>query len=1294
MDEAFEAVIIGSGFGGTIIALSLANKFYHDNSKSKSKKKVCIMERGQWWLSHEMNFRPKGKRKINSNMREYLEDNRRPYHFWAHPDDVNGIIGLLSSDRSISKIGLYDYKVLGNVHSIQACGVGGGSLIYSNVTIVPPETVYENWPTQFIGKGIEDYFDTVRQFLGANRITTSSGLGTNLLEKTLAFQEAGQALIDKGNTDIVNTKEISGKLAGDFDLDLSITNIPAGLFDGPNLPSVDELKRLLEKQENICQRQGRCVLGCIPNARHTLSNLLLDAMNPAPPEKPKPIEVMELCEVYDIEFSEGAEYKYKIKYFQIDPITERRKERYVKAKLLAIAAGSLGSTELLMKCKDRGSLKISDLVGSRFFTNGDLLGFMTLDHRTIDVTRGPINTSRVSFKTKKSDFAYTIEDTTLSKMVAPVIATMFELHAHGAREADIGLLEDLIEDVNLLYRFRALDLLSEGISTTSLIRLFTIMWNDPSVRKVLVEIFKKGTSEDKLTRRFIETILSWAVTDHANPYASPEERISKFYAFSGMGRGEKPGILNLKPNWRDLEARDDPGEKIFVQWPAAENSRVLKDIADGMRKLAGEIDKGGSKRVYTPFWNFDKPEESTAVILHPLGGCSMGTTVDDGVVDSYGRVFWNNGSPDRTKVYPDLYVADGSVLPEPPGVNPTMLISAIAFRTAEEIIKATSQQTEPPDIMAPLTTCMHKIPLINVIPKAVVEVYVNDAMRGSIIADRASTNVPISGGLNPGDAVKARQIINGYVTSFSTSLLVEASTSFVITQHNDNSRTGAILNEAILNTSNVNPKQFGKLFTRRVDGQIYAQPLYLCSLEMPGKGIHNVVFAATMHNTVYAFDADDPDAPQPLWEKGLGPSVPLPDPNIGPKNYGDITVEVGIVSTPVISLAKNIIYVVSANKDPKRSDTSAYSHGLHALDIRTGDEKLGGPVKISASYTGNGDGSVSGIINFESHRQLQRPALLHNHGRIYIAFGSYGDETPAHGWVMAYDEDTLKQLSVFNTTPENIINRPWFSKPGMGAIWQGGQGLAADDAGYVYFITGNGEFNGASSAQPSDLGDCIIKLTPDLKLADWFSPHNNNELNILDLDLGSGGVLLIPHSNILLGGGKEAKLYLIDRDNMGHFNPDNDHQICQSFCVSIINNQLRGGPVYWNGHDGSFVYVSPQRDHLKSYRLNKGFFQPTDPISKSNVAIGSSGGWLSISSNGKMPGTGVVWLSEGDESSGILRAFDATRLEEELWNSKMELGRDDLGIAAKFCPPTIANGRVYIATFSGYLAVYGLLSGN
>lgn len=685
MVDAFESIVIGSGFGGTILALSFANKYATENNNNHPDKKVCVLERGQWWLSHELNYTPKAIRKTHPNMREYLQDNGRPYHFWAHPDSASGILELLSTDRSLSKTGLYDYKVLGNVHAIVSSGVGGGSLIYSNVTLEPHPSVYKDWPTQKIDNGIEMYFDAVRQFLVVNKIPNTAGLSNNLLNKTEAFRDAGQALIDEGNTDIINIKNEGGKILGDFDLDLSITNVPANLYDG-QVPYWEELERLLKKQENICQRQGRCVLGCIPGARHTFGNLLADAMNPKPPAKPKPLEVRALCDVYDIEFNEDAEYKYKVLYIQYDPKTEQRQYKQVLAKKLVIAAGALGSTELLLKCNDRGSLKLSSLLGQRFFTNGDILGFMTLEHRTIDVTRGPINTSRISFRTKDMEYAYTIEDTTISKMVAPVFATMFELFAHGVQEANVGRLKDFIGDINLLLRFGLLSILTDTISTTTMLRLFTTLWNNPDIRAVLVDILKTGTTGDKTTQNFIEGILSWAVEDRADPYASPEERMSRFYAFSGMGRGEKPGILKLKPNWKNLEDNDDPGEKVFIEWSAADNSPVLKEIVEGMKKLAGEIDAGGATRVHTPTWNFDDPSRSTALILHPLGGCPMGNNAENGVVNSYGQVFWNDGSTNKTKVYPDLFVLDGSVIPEPPGVNPTMAIAAIAFRSAEKIV--------------------------------------------------------------------------------------------------------------------------------------------------------------------------------------------------------------------------------------------------------------------------------------------------------------------------------------------------------------------------------------------------------------------------------------------------------------------------------------------------------------------------------------------------------------------------------------------------------------------------------
>jgi hypothetical protein len=266
--------------------------------------------------------------------------------------------------------------------------------------------------------------------------------------------------------------------------------------------------------------------------------------------------------------------------------------------------------------------------------------------------------------------------------------------------------------------------------------------------------------------------------------------------------------------------------------------------------------------------------------------------------------------------------------------------------------------------------------------------------------------------------------------------------------------------------------------------------------------------------------------------------------------------------------------------------------------------------------------------------------------------------------------------------------------PGLGTIWQGGQGPAADSSGNIYFITSNGDFNGFSNPIPSDLGDSIVKLTQDLKLADWFSPFNNNNLSINDMDLGSGGALLIPGTNLLTGGGKEAKLYMIDRNKMGRFNPYNDDQTVQPpFSVvtgsdSEGDHWLTGGPVYWNSPVGPQVYVSPTLASVKAYRLAGGVFRPATPISTSNVVLAGSGGWMSISANGSIPGTGILWVSE----LNILHAFDASYLQSELWNSGVNPARDHLGEAAKFCPPTIANGKVYMATFSGYLAVYGRLS--
>ena len=511
----------------------------------------------------------------------------------------------------------------------------------------------------------------------------------------------------------------------------------------------------------------------------------------------------------------------------------------------------------------------------------------------------------------------------------------------------------------------------------------------------------------------------------------------------------------------------------------------------------------------------------------------------------------------------------------------------------------------------------------------------------------------------------------------------------VLTQHNDNSRTGAYLQETLLTTSNVNSNQFGKLFEYHADGHVYAQPLYVSNINMPDGNTHNVVYVATMHNTVYAFDADNPvTASSPLWTKSLGPSARLPDANIGPTHQGqpmvngvptyrDIAVEVGIVSTPVISLDHNAMYVVAFTKEG-----NSYFHRLHALDLTNGAELFKGPVQIGGSFTG-----TSGTITFTSNRQLQRAALLLDNDTVYIAFASYGDQGPYHGWIFAYNATTLQREAIYNTSPNGSA----------AGIWQSGQGPAADSNGFIYVMTGNGTY----TTDARNVGNSFVKLRPNLTISDWFTPYNTAFLTQRDKDLGSGGPLLIPATNLLIGGGKESKFYLIKTNQMGHFNAANDNQVVQSFYVNEDANfthRIYGGPVYWNGPNGPCIYVWAENDNLKAYQFDGERFQTT-PISRSSaVSPGMPGGMLSVSGDGGTPGTGIVWASRPFQQSaeemvvqGLLQAYDASDLTRELWNSKQNAGRDDYGNFAKFCAPTIANGKVYMATFSGKVVVYGLL---
>ncbi|MFI9724097.1 hypothetical protein ACIHFE_31385 [Streptomyces sp. NPDC052396] len=512
----------------------------------------------------------------------------------------------------------------------------------------------------------------------------------------------------------------------------------------------------------------------------------------------------------------------------------------------------------------------------------------------------------------------------------------------------------------------------------------------------------------------------------------------------------------------------------------------------------------------------------------------------------------------------------------------------------------------------------------------------------------------------------------------------------VTTQHNDNRRTGANLRETALSPGSVGPATFGRLFSRAVDGHVYAQPLVVPDVQLPGGARRDIVYVATMHNSLYAFDAQRAEAADPLWHTSLGPSVPLPDPEVGPSGYRDIAVEVGIVSTPVIDPVRKVLYAVAFTKD-----RTGYHHTLHALGLADGREALGGPVRLTADVPGTGEGSQGGRIAFDSRRQLQRAALTLANGRVYTAFASYGDRQPYHGWVLAHDAATLAPAGAFITTPGT----------GLGGIWQAGQGPAVDEAGALYLITGNGGFR----TDGSNLGDCVVKLHPDLTVADWFAPFNNAQLNAIDADLGSAGPLLLPGTTRLAGGGKESRLYLLDTAALGHFRAGADSQIPQSFLVCPPDAQthhIHGGPVYWDFPGGPWIYLWPENAFLRAYRFTGGRFTTTpvsistttDPTGVPGGSPGMPGGALSVSAHGADPAGGLLWASHPYRENanlavvdGVLRAYAAADLRREVWNSEQRPERDRVGSYAKFVPPTVSGGKVYLPTFSKTLQVYGLL---
>jgi PQQ-like domain len=496
----------------------------------------------------------------------------------------------------------------------------------------------------------------------------------------------------------------------------------------------------------------------------------------------------------------------------------------------------------------------------------------------------------------------------------------------------------------------------------------------------------------------------------------------------------------------------------------------------------------------------------------------------------------------------------------------------------------------------------------------------------------------------------------------------QAQTPIVTAQFN-NARTAANLTESVLNVSNVNSSTFGKLRTFTVDGQVYAQPLYVPRLTING-ALHNVLYVATMSNNVYAFDADTGE--QLLHRGDLGPPVPAASPNGTLPCPDPITTgpQVGILSTPVIDPGTNSLYLVSATP----SGAGTYTHRIFALDITTLATKTG-PVTIAPSVPGNASDATGGQVVMNQTRYLQRPGLLLSNGNVYAGFTSCGpDPQPYHGWVVSFDVATLQQSGVFNASPNGYES----------AIWQSGRGLVGDAGGNVYALLGNGSFDGVT-----EFGDTFLKLSPGLGAPlDWFLPPNRSQLEMHDLDPSAGGPILTPDTNLLVGGGKDGIVYVLNASNLGHQGAP-----VQSFHATpaCVNPDTFGcyqihSTAYLSGIANPMLYVWGFNDILRSLKWTGEAFQ-NGPVNN-NTLTSYPGAMLAVSSLAGAPGTSILWAVE---KPGIVHAFDALNVSTELWNSTQNAGRDALGDFSKFGQPIVADGKVFVPTFSNTVVAYGLL---
>ncbi len=509
-------------------------------------------------------------------------------------------------------------------------------------------------------------------------------------------------------------------------------------------------------------------------------------------------------------------------------------------------------------------------------------------------------------------------------------------------------------------------------------------------------------------------------------------------------------------------------------------------------------------------------------------------------------------------------------------------------------------------------------------------------------------------------------------------LIAPAAFAQITTSQYNTQRTGATLTEKILTPQNVNANQFGKLGTFKVDGAVYAQPLFVPALNIPGKGSHDVLFVATEHDSVYAFDANRPSDP-PLWrvsflnkQRGID-TVPAQDvacPFIQP--------EVGITSTPVIDTKTGTLYVLARTMTGHTLTQNQYFQHLHALAITTGAEKFGGPKLITASVPGRGAGADNGQIRFDPLRENPRAALVKVNRILYLTWASSCDVDPYHGWIMAYDADTLAQKGVLNVTPDGS----------EGGIWASDTGPAADAAGNVYIPTGNGTFDAASGGR--DYGDTMLKVGlqgTSIVIRDYFTPFDQARISDADNDLGSSGPTFLPdqpgpHPRLLLQPTKDSRIYVIDPDRMGQFHQDGD--------AILQRIDMRGGGygvlAYWNGH----VFFACSDDELRDYAIQNG---KLTLARSSTIKFDNPGATPSVSANGNRDA--IVWAIStrtwnGADKPAVLYAFDAKNIAQPIYNSEHNPARDRGPVATRFVFPLVVNGRLYFGA-RGEVVVYGLL---